>query len=74
MSPTHRADGPADGAGAPAFDAAANEAPATDSPANDAPATEIPMPDSPATLTSLSSLLGGTVEGGAACAADGTCD
>ena len=69
MSPTHRADGPADGAGAAALDA-----PATDALADDAPATEIPTPDSPATLTSLSSLLGGTVEGGAACAADGTCD
>ncbi|HEX7353049.1 hypothetical protein [Brachybacterium sp.] len=69
MSPTHRADGPAAGAGAAAVDA-----PEADALTRDAPATEIPMPDSPATLTSLSSLLGGTVEGGAACAADGTCD
>ena len=30
--------------------------------------------EAPAPLTSLSSLLGGSVEGGAACAADGTCD
>jgi len=28
----------------------------------------------PAPLTSLSALLGGSFEGGAACAADGTCD
>lgn len=28
----------------------------------------------PAPLTSLSALLGGGFEGGAACAADGTCD
>ena len=29
---------------------------------------------SPAPLTSLTSLLGGTIEGGTSCAADGTCD
>lgn len=31
-------------------------------------------PDSPAPLTSLTSLLGGTIEAGTSCAADGTCD
>lgn len=31
-------------------------------------------PNSPAPLTSLTSLLGGTIEGGTACTADGTCD
>ncbi|ATG50376.1 hypothetical protein CFK38_01690 [Brachybacterium vulturis] len=30
--------------------------------------------DAPAPLTSLSTLLGGSFEGGATCAADGTCD
>lgn len=30
--------------------------------------------DSPAPLTSLTPLLGGSFEGGSACAADGTCD
>ncbi|MGO2559011.1 hypothetical protein [Brachybacterium sp.] len=30
--------------------------------------------DAPAPLASLSSLLGGSLEGGASCAADGTCD
>ncbi len=29
---------------------------------------------SPAPLTSFTSLLGGTIEGGTSCAADGTCD
>ena len=30
--------------------------------------------DSPAPLISLTSLLGGTIESGTSCAADGTCD
>lgn len=40
-------------------------------------AEELPVQDdtiSPAPLTSLSSLLGKSFEGGAACGADGTCD
>ncbi|WP_169928851.1 hypothetical protein [Brachybacterium ginsengisoli] len=41
-----------------------------DSVAADGAAAAVP---GPAPLTSLSTLLGGSFEGGAACAADGTC-
>lgn len=33
-----------------------------------------PVPGSAAPLTALTSLLGGTIEAGTSCAADGTCD
>lgn len=49
-------------------------APGTAAAADAAAAPTAGMTDSPAPLTSLTSLLGGTIEGGTSCAADGTCD
>ncbi len=47
-----------------------DDAVSVDSVAADGAAAAVP---GPAPLTSLSTLLGGSFEGGAACAADGTC-
>lgn len=49
----------------------AGDAVSVDVVAADGAAAAVP---GPAPLTSLSALLGGSFEGGAACAADGTCD
>lgn len=68
-----RSEAPADRAGTDGVILAAS----TDPAAGTDPAAEAAVTDPPATrppLTSLSALLGGPLEGGAACAADGTCD
>ena len=56
----HGTDRPADAAGA--------------TPVEETSAASATPTDSPAPLTSLTSLLGGTLEGGTACTTDGVCD
>ncbi|MEE1618744.1 hypothetical protein [Brachybacterium sp. J153] len=48
--------------------------PAKPAPSADGPAPETPTERAIAPLSSLTSLLGGDIAGGQACAADGTCD
>lgn len=62
-----RSEAPVDRAGTDGVILAASTDPAAEAAVTDPPATRPP-------LTSLSALLGGPLEGGAACAADGTCD
>ena len=62
-----RSEAPADRAGTDGVILASSTGPAAEAAVTDPPATRPP-------LTSLSALLGGPLEGGAACAADGTCD
>ena len=74
----HSSGTTADRAEAPAVAPMVNDAAAAAGAADDAgtaaTAGSAGTTGSPAPLTSLTSMLGGTIEGGTSCAADGTCD
>ena len=70
----HGADGVADSTDAMAGGAMAPTGAEGAASADAAEAAPAGRADLPAPLASLTSLLGGTIEGGTACATDGSCD